>query len=342
MTDIQIRISLSAGDGIFVADAQPPIVIDRVGERGLFGISADPGIVPALHVIEQIGRDARFASVVFVGHLIERIDVDSRKLSVVVVRSHYTQFPVRCIHGLFGSLLGRRRSRIDQPHGHPQFERIGELDPFFDISGVDLVGSRRDRRGAMFRQRGNRSIQLFENLFVDLPLGIQRSRNLPVRTDPAVRDRPVGVGHALESRSLDDLPYGKDRFVFRCSLQAEPVGIDVGNDFQIHFTQPVLRRIEIGERVGPHLRVGEIAAPHAAHQALGELIQMLLDGNHIALHTAEQRADEVFVALRLLRRNLRPVAVVVHVVSGTRTRQSSAQEADAEAYLVVCRFHGTR
>ena len=229
-------------------------------------------------------------------------------------------------HGLLGFLLRITGFHVHDTHGHTQFERIGELDPFGVIAGVNQIVTLHGlQAGIALYEVGefaDHVVQIVEKPPVKLILRVVGHGDR-VSGNFGVGNRAVLVGHAVHGRDTQQLRPSELLALAAGQLaELEPRGIDVGKDVVEGRVEPRQRRVE-GRMVLLPAVVGgsHVAAEGVADQVLAELVLVLLDRNHVILHLHKEQARAVIVGFEVLVRRFVGIAVDVLEVAGRRAER---------------------
>ena len=217
--------------------------------------------------------------------MVVRCSVDVGELGVLLVGSddHATR------EGCLTRRLGRIRSHIGHPHGHPQLEAVGELLPHHHVAAVDLVtlGARTIVHGA------HGIVDQAHDAIVDGLLAVV-GRGCVVHTLQRLRhgDRAPCIRQHLVRPSLQNLGHGNlvaiaavSRHVIRRvgvlvddGLQVlEGTGIEVTPAGVAHFGTELVAAL-VGVLVGGPV-LGELHAATAAPEGVVHLIHDALLGS---------------------------------------------------------------
>ena len=244
----------------------------------------------------------------------------------------------------FGSLgFGDIGLDIRQTHGHAQFQRVGVLDPLADVAEVDVVelAERIGRKLLVGMERGQNLVQLLEHLRIDLLLRVvgDGKRFGRIVDDLGIRNRSVGVGHAVHDRHAQQLGQCEGHLVVGVVDDAAIIGVNLLHDDDERPPEPVGRRIECGEFLFPAVgRLAHVSGEGIAGERFVELVAVLLHRYDEVLQPADIGTDFVILPLELLVRSFRriPVDPVENARTPDRTEQHESRQQNMR-YMIL--FH---
>ena len=138
-----------------------------------------------------------------------RVSVCSPRIEsgIIIIGSEHAYF---ILDSRFSHLLGKFRSRIRNSHRKSEFQRVGEFDPFLDITAVDGVRIGRKVVCTVRHESLYSSIKFLEHCLIDIFLGIVRYRKTSVLSDLSVRNRAVSIRNSVHCSNLDNITDRKD------------------------------------------------------------------------------------------------------------------------------------